>query len=249
MSCNVRGRGSPGLIYHSRVRSPVRRTTIAALLVLPLLSACGDGEETTADPDGTCAYGDATAEAAKDVSRPAAEPDPDAPTEVTISTDRGAIKVALDPDKAPCTVNSFLHLADEGYFDNTQCHRLVTSGIFVLQCGDPTATGSGGPGYQFDDELLDNDPRLTNCGEQQTPQGPISLCTYPAGTVAMANAGPGTNGSQFFLVYKDSPLPPAYTVFGRMSAGGLSVVSKVAKDGVDTNGVAPKTSVTITGVK
>lgn len=223
------------------------RKLTALLLLLPLLVACGE-DEPTEKAQQTCTYAESPVEAAKEVSQPPSEPDPEAPTEVTIATSQGAIKVALDPDKAPCTVNSFLHLADEGFFDNTSCHRLVTAGIFVLQCGDPTATGQGGPGYQFEDELLDSDPRLTNCRDEQTPQGPVSLCTYPAGTVAMANAGPGTNGSQFFLVYKDSPLPPAYTVFGRMSAGGLSVVRKVAAGGVGEDAVAPKTPIQITGV-
>ncbi|MET0295928.1 MAG: peptidylprolyl isomerase, partial [Microbacterium sp.] len=131
----------------------------------------------------------------------------------------------------PCTVESFVSLAQQQYFSNTECHRLTTSGIFVLQCGDPTGTGRGGPGYRFDDEL--------DGGE-----------TYPAGTVAMANAGPGTNGSQFFLVYEDTPLPPSYTVFGQLSSEGLEVVQTIAADGVEggADDGAPATAVTITGV-
>ncbi len=114
-----------------------------------------------------------------------------------ITTNEGPITITMDRSKAPCTINSFESLARQKYFDDTRCHRLVDSGIFVLQCGDPTGTGSGGPGYSFADELSGSE-------------------TYPAGTVAMANSGPNTNGSQFFLVYADSPLPPSYTVFGQL---------------------------------
>ncbi len=100
-----------------------------------------------------------------------------------------------------------------GFYDDTQCHRLVDmGGIFVLQCGDPTGTGTGGPGYRFADETRPED-------------------TYPAGTVAMANAGPNTNGSQFFLVYEDSVLPPNYTVLGRMDAESTGVVARIAAEG------------------
>lgn len=225
------------------------RFLVSLAVLLPLLAACGD--DTGGDsPEaaGTCQYDEAGA-AAKDVSRPSAEPNPEAPDQVNINTDQGTIRVALDPDKAPCTVNSFLHLADQGYYDGTTCHRLVTEGIKVLQCGDPTATGTGGPGYQFADELVPGDPRLTACSEQQTAQGPTEVCTYPAGTVAMANSGPDTNGSQFFLVYADSPLPNAYTVFGRMSAGGLNVVREIARKGNAANGVAPRQSTTIESIK
>ena len=222
--------------------------TVALLLLTPLLVACGAEEKKAPAASGACTWSDSQVPAAKNVKKPG-DPDPKAPTEVTMETSQGAIKIALDAEKAPCTVTSFLSLADQGYFDDTTCHRLVTSGIFVLQCGDPSASGSGGPGYSFKDELIEADPRLTSCGEQQTVQGPVTMCTYPAGTVAMANSGPDTNGSQFFLVYKDSPLPPAYTVFGRMSAGAMSVVNKVAAGGVAANGVAPKNEIKITSVK
>lgn len=219
----------------------------ALLLSTGLLSGCGSTAKPDARASGECSYPTAGTPAKK-VAKPPATPAADAPSEVTIATNQGNIKVALDADKVPCTVNSFLHLADNGYFDDTACHRLVTSGIMVLQCGDPSATGTGGPGYRFADELLDPDPRLTDCGERQTTQGTVTMCTYPAGTVAMANAGPDTNGSQFFLVYADSPLPPAYTVFGRMSAGGLGVVEKIAKAGNGPDGVAPATATRITSI-
>lgn len=220
----------------------------ALLLVAVIVSACGASTETKKTTDGACTYR-SLGTPTKKVSKPPSTPAGDAPTEVTVATSQGDIKLALDPERAPCTVNSFLHLADNGYFDDTMCHRLVTTGIMVLQCGDPSATGTGGPGYQFDDELVDSDPRLTNCTDQDTTQGSVTTCTYPAGTVAMANAGPDTNGSQFFLVYADSPLPPAYTVFGRMSAGGLAVVNRIAKGGNGADGVAPALETRITSVK
>ena len=227
---------------------------LSFLVVIPLLAltaACGD-DTTTPKAAATpkCTYNE-SGESAKQVDPPPGNPAKDAPTEVTIATDRGDVKVSLDADKAPCTVNSFLSLAKQGYFDDTLCHRLTAEGIFVLQCGDPSATGSGGPGYQFDDELVEQDPRIQPC--QADPSSGQDVCTYAAGTLAMANAGPGTNGSQFFLVYKDSPLPAAYTVFGRMSAAGLKVVTdgrgSRGRAPDQTGNTAPKQPVTITSVK
>ncbi|PXX59255.1 peptidyl-prolyl cis-trans isomerase B (cyclophilin B) [Nocardia tenerifensis] len=145
-----------------------------------------------------------------DYPAPGAVTEPGATYTAKLETSCGAIDIALDP-RAPQTVNSFAFLAGEQYFNHTKCHRITTGGIFVLQCGDPTATGTGGPGYRIADENL-------------------AGATYPAGTVAMANAGPNTNGSQFFLVYQDSPLPPSYTPFGRITAG-LDVLQAVAAAG------------------
>jgi peptidyl-prolyl cis-trans isomerase B (cyclophilin B) len=145
----------------------------------------------------------------------------------TIVTNCGTITVALDGKHAPHTVNSFVFLAGKHYFDNTKCHRLTTSGIFVLQCGDPTGTGTGGPGYEFRDENLTG-------------------ATYPAGTVAMANAGAGTNGSQFFFVYADTQLSPNYTPFGRVTAG-LDILKTIAAKGSTPPGDgAPNQPVVIT---
>jgi peptidyl-prolyl cis-trans isomerase B (cyclophilin B) len=149
----------------------------------------------------------------------------------TVTTSLGDLTFTLDADRTPCTVNSFVSLAEQGYFDGTKCHRLTTQGIYVLQCGDPTGTGMGGPGYSFDDELTGKE-------------------TYGPGTLAMANAGPNTNGSQFFIVYGNSPLPPAYTVFGKVDADGLKVVKDIAAKGTDTGSPdgAPKDEVDITSV-
>jgi peptidyl-prolyl cis-trans isomerase B (cyclophilin B) len=144
-----------------------------------------------------------------------------------LQTTCGSIPITMDAAKAPHTVNSFDFLVNKGYLDHTKCHRLTTQGIYVLQCGDPQGTGMGGPGYTIPDENL-KDPRLK--GD-----------TYPAGTVAMANqfngqTGEGKNsgGSQFFLVFQDSPLPANYTPFGTISKAGMKVLTKIAKAGENT---------------
>lgn len=158
--------------------------------------------------------------------------------DMALKTNSGDITFAMDAAKTPHTVNSFKYLADKGFFNNTKCHRLTTQGIFVLQCGDPEGTGSGGPGYTIPDE------NLTGLGKA----GSDGTVTYPAGTVAMANTGQAhTGGSQFFLVYKDSKLPPTYTPFGTIDAAGLKVVQDVAKEGVEggAGDGAPKKAVTI----
>ncbi|MFE2285788.1 peptidylprolyl isomerase [Streptomyces sp. NPDC059443] len=155
-----------------------------------------------------------------------------------LKTSAGDVKFEMDAAKTPQTVNSFKSLADKNFFDNTKCHRLTTNGIFVLQCGDPEGTGRGGPGYTIADENLDS---LGKANEQ-------GQVIYPAGTVAMANTGqPGSGGSQFFLVYKDSPLAPTYTPFGKIDAAGLKVLEDVAKAGTADGAPdgAPKTPVTI----
>lgn len=183
------------------------------------------------EPAQHCTYTPAPP-AARNVGLPSSTPDFKATYQATINTNRGPIVIDLLNSKATCTVNSFVFLATKKYFDNTTCHRLTTSGIFVLQCGDPTGTGSGGPGYRFNDENLTG-------------------ATYKTATVAMANAGADTNGSQFFLVYNDSPLPPSYTPFGTI-VSGLGLIQQVAKVGSDSaNGPGdghPKEKVEITSV-
>jgi peptidyl-prolyl cis-trans isomerase B (cyclophilin B) len=181
---------------------------------------------------GKCAY-TASPPASRKVGLPPAKADKKATYVATIHTNRGNIVINLRNSAAPCTVNSFVYLAAKKYFSQTNCHRLTTSGIFVLQCGDPTGTGSGGPGYKFGNENLTG-------------------AKYTAGTVAMANAGPGTNGSQFFLVYKNSlTLPPNYTPFGTI-VSGLKIVQNVAKAGSDNANAQgdghPKEKVVISSV-
>jgi cyclophilin family peptidyl-prolyl cis-trans isomerase len=150
----------------------------------------------------------------------------------------------LANNESPCTVNSFASLIGQKFFDNTKCHRLTTSPTLgVLQCGDPKGDGTGGPGYQFaneypTDQYPPNDPKL---------EEPV---LYPRGTLAMANAGPNTNGSQFFMVYKDSQLPPQYTVFGTIQADGLATLDTIAKAGVAGGGEdgAPASEVLIKSI-
>jgi peptidyl-prolyl cis-trans isomerase B (cyclophilin B) len=146
-------------------------------------------------------------------------------------TNSGTIVMELLPT-APCTENSFAFLASNKFYDGTPCHRLLNApGFTALQCGDPTGSGSSGPGYQFADESL-------------------AGATYPRGTVAMANAGPGTNGSQFFFVFKDSQFAPNYTPFGRV-VSGMEVIDAIAAAGT-SNGQsdgAPKNPVSLTSVK
>ncbi len=217
---------------------------LVPLVLVPLLAlaaaGCGSGDDTTTPKaeKAQCTYTEG-GPASKKVELPPGNPDKDAPDVVTIATNRGDIKVSLDADKAPCTVNSFLSLAKQGFFDDTKCHRLHVKDYFVLQCGDPTGTGQGGPGYQFDDELSGDE-------------------TYTAGTLAMANGGPNTNGSQFFIVYADSGFPPSYTVFGHLNAAGVQTVQGIAKEGIGVpsnnpqlgeGDGTPKNPVVITSVK
>jgi peptidyl-prolyl cis-trans isomerase B (cyclophilin B) len=187
---------------------------------------------TVAEPAKHCTY-TASPPAARKVGTPPAKPHWKTSYRATIKTNRGTVVIDLLNSKATCTVNSFVYLAAQKYFDNTPCHRLTTSGIYVLQCGDPTGKGTGGPGYKFANENL-------------------AGAKYTAGTVAMANSGPGTNGSQFFLVYRDSlTLPADYTPFGKV-VSGLGIIQNVAKAGTDnSNGSGdghPKQKVTIESV-
>ncbi|NBU85458.1 MAG: peptidylprolyl isomerase [Actinobacteria bacterium] len=144
---------------------------------------------------------------------------------LVLNTNCGRISLALDA-KAPATSNVMTHLAKDGYFDMTACHRLTTSGFYVLQCGDPTGTGTGNPGFKFADENL---PKATSS----------STYSYNRGTIAMANGGPGTNGSQFFIVYNKSPLPPNYSIWGHVTSG-LDVVDRIAAAGVQGGGTDGK---------
>jgi len=124
----------------------------------------------------------------------------------------GTVRITLDPVRAPCTVHSFASLAEQGFFDETRCHRLVDSGIFLFQCGDPTGTGRGGPGYTFADELDGTE-------------------SYTKGAIAMAN-----DGSQFFLVYRDSTAldkTPDYTIFGEIDTSGIGILERMAAEGQD----------------
>jgi peptidyl-prolyl cis-trans isomerase B (cyclophilin B) len=188
-----------------------------------------------AEPATHCTYTTSgVAKAARKVSVPPATPNYKATYTAVIKTNLGPIDINLLNSKATCTVNSFVHLASAGYFNNTQCHRVTnTAGLYVLQCGDPYATastkltcaqtatspGAGGPGYAFANENL------------PTGASSAGTVTYKAATLAMANSGgTATNGSQFFLVYKNSTLGPSYTPFGTITSG-LAILQKVANAG------------------
>jgi len=151
----------------------------------------------------------------------------------TFTTNCGDIVIDADGVNAPLTVIALSYLAKNGYYDQSLCHRLVTSGIYILQCGDPTASGQGGPRFYIPDENLP----------------PASSNAYPAGTVAMANAGAGTNGSQFFITYQDnSQLSSNYTVWGHVTKG-LDIVKAVAAAGNASDGVGPAQVIAIEKVK
>lgn len=171
----------------------------------------------------TCEYPEA-GDASREVSTPATENiSTEGTVTVTLDTTQGPIGMELDRSVAPCTVNVIEHLASEGYYDDTVCHRLTTSGIHVLQCGDPSGSGAGGPGFQFANEY----PTDELDGPATSP------VIYPRGSIAMANAGPDTNGSQFFLNYEDSPLAPDYTYFGQISEEGLATLDSIAEAGAE----------------
>lgn len=225
-------------------------TCALTAVALAALAGCGSSKTVATDPAGDgsaastasgahCSYpSDPAGSAGKKVSTPPTTPAATGQVAATLKTTIGDIGLTLDAAKAPCTVNSFLSLAKQGYFDKTACHRLTTAqaGIEVLQCGDPSGSGSGGPGYSFADELTGHDH-------------------YGPGTLAMANAGPDTNGSQFFLVYGNATAldqQPDYTVFGTIDAAGVKAIAGAATAGTDdANGPGdghPKKAVTIDSV-
>jgi peptidyl-prolyl cis-trans isomerase B (cyclophilin B) len=194
-----------------------------------------------------CQYPATTEPASKPANAPRNGRVPTDPRVVSasITTDDGTIGLQLDNAKTPCTVNNFASLPEQGFFDSTPCHRLTTAPqLGVLQCGDPSGTGTGGPGYRFPNEYPTNQYRL-NDPALQTP------VLYPRGTLAMANSGPGTNGSQFLLVYQDSMLKPTYTVFGTIDATGLATLDKIAAGGVadGSDDGEPANDVEITSVR
>ncbi|MGY0007047.1 peptidylprolyl isomerase [Micromonospora sp. I033] len=190
-----------------------------------------DKKQNTAGTAGNaqCAFTEVPAEGRpkqiKDVGLPPTQQANKGTQTMTIDTNLGPVTAKIDRSLVPCTAGSFTHLASKGFFDNTKCHRLVTQGIQVLQCGDPSATGkgwrdtdgTGGPSYNLAEENLPTNKRPP----------------YPEGVIAMANSGqPGSTGSQFFIVYGDSQLDPNYTVLGTIT-GGMDLVKQVAAAGDD----------------
>ncbi len=241
---------SPTIGRMSSLKRPL--AVLATLASVALLAGCGDDDSsagTGTDPgsstsssssapagEGTgvsCDYPTDPQGAAKEVEPPPADATVSGQVAVTFATSLGDLKATLDADAAPCTVGSIVSLAEQGYFDDTTCHRVTTSpGFGVLQCGDPTGTGTGGPGYTIPDEL------------EQTKD-------YPAGTLAMANTGaPNSGGSQFFICYTDTQLPPSYTVFGTIDEASNQLVADAAAAGTADGGPdgAPKTPIDISSV-
>lgn len=167
--------------------------------------------------EGACEYpSDGRAPAKEGITPPPAEPTVDGPVTAVLKTDSGNLAVELDGAEKPCTVGSFLSLAEQGYYEGSGCHRMADApGFAFLQCGDPTGTGAGGPGYTIPDEIT---------GEE----------TYPAGTIAMANTGaPDSGGGQFFMIFEDSQFPPAYTVFGQLTKPSIKTLRKATAKGHD----------------
>ncbi len=231
----------------AQIRARVTLATLAAAAVIVGVVFAGglfgdDGQDAAAEPNptvsptvpGQCDYRPVDASGGREITQ-AETPPVIAATEGTVMavvhTNLCDIELELDQAKAPCTVNSFVSLAEQNYFKDTNCHRLLTGAAGgVLQCGDPSGTGRGGPGYEFDDENLEG-------------------ATYTEGVLAMANSGPNTNGSQFFMVYADSGFDPAYTPFGRITKG-LDILAKVAEGGVTgPSRDQPKTKVVIEDVE
>jgi len=213
----------------------LKRLNWALVAGVLALTGCADANQSS-DPDAvvqatTCEY-PADGQPARPVDPPPTTDVPNAgEASATLHLTAGDVMLTLDREAAPCTVNSFTSLVQQGFYDDTDCHRLVDQGIFILQCGDPSGTGTGGPGYVMDEELTGDE-------------------AYPAGTVAMAKRPqPGTSGAQFFLVWADTPLPPEYTVFGTMDAASLEVVAQIAAEGVAAeDGMSPIAEARITSV-
>jgi len=172
---------------------------------------------TAAAPKTPCTYPTA-GKAAKKVKSPTnLSPANTGTLDASLQLNGKQVSFTLDRAAAPCTVNSFVSLAAQNFYNSSTCWRLTgNSALNVLQCGDPTGVGNGGPGYSFPDELA-------------------KTKTYPKGTIAMANSGADTNGSQFFIVYKDSQVPATYTAFGKVSDAGMAVVEDIAAQGVKNN--------------
>jgi len=223
-----------------RARSFTRPAAAAATLALVLgLAACGEEDPKDDASDDTSATPTETSDAPTDSATvtettdaagacnyvpdgtdAGVEPPPATPTTsgevgVTLETTIGEFHLTLDGDRTPCTTNSIASLVEQGFYDDTTCHRMtVSQGFEVLQCGDPTGTGGGGPGYTIPAEFDGTE-------------------TYPAGTLAMARAtDPDSGGSQFFICYGDTLLDPAYTVFGTVDQATVDAIADAAKAGV-----------------
>jgi peptidyl-prolyl cis-trans isomerase B (cyclophilin B) len=213
----------------------VRTLVLLGATALASAAAVGSGSAAPlaraaagAVPTVACTYPPDTLGPPSSAHPPPAKAAAGKPAFATIVTNQGTIVLELDAAAAPCTVNSFASLAKQGYYDNSPCHRLIdlsarNSTFGALQCGDPTGTGRGGPGYTFADENL-------------------AGARYAKGVVAMANRGPNTNGSQFFMMFKNSDFAPDYTPFGHIRSGA-EVLEKIAAGGTNATPLTPESEV------
>ncbi|WP_051266388.1 peptidylprolyl isomerase [Nakamurella lactea] len=192
-----------------------------------------DSTATSTAPATPCTY-PASGTAAKKVDPPSnISPAKTGKVDATIALNGESVPVTLDRSLAPCSVNSFLSLAAQGFYDNTNCHRLTKSAeLNILQCGDPSGKGNGGPGYEYATQVADQ-------------------AKYPVGTLAMANTGTTGEGSQFFIVYGKTTIAPSYTIIGTVSDAGMKVVQSIAEKGVkdDRQDGAPNAAAKIESVK
>ncbi len=197
------------------------------------LSPVSNAAQSKKSSEVVCKKTNAKAHSVKNITPPEVKP-PFKNKTFTLTTNCGDIVIEANAKSAPITVVALAALAKGGFFNKTFCHRLTTNNIYVLQCGDPTGTGLGGPNFSYRDENL--------------PQAVES--NYPAGVVAMANSGANTNGSQFFIVYENTSMRPEYTIWGKVTKG-LEIVKAIAKEGVadGTNDGLPKQTIAIERVK
>ena len=214
------------------IASVVGVIVVAAVVITVVVASSGDkaSNPSAGRPShATCTWTPTQNAAKKGIAKPSTKQPKTGTVNMLVRTTQGSMTFRLDRREAPCAVASFVSLAGQQYFNDTPCHRLTTSSLSVLQCGDPTGTGHGGPGYSFADEIH---------GQER----------YTRGVLAMANSGANTNGSQFFIVYKNSPLPPNYTIFGKVTSG-MNVVDKVAAKGAKPPGDGkPKLPISLTTV-
>jgi len=246
----------------AKVRRQRQSWAIAIVSVVAVLGIAGTvwalsgNSKKPAPAAASCTWNDAggTSDKLKDVGKPPASGEPRTGTgTMTITTNLGVITGSLDLVKAPCAAASYSYLAGRGFYTNTKCHRLSPA-QHLLQCGDPTGTGDGGPRYTFANEYAPSTPAPAPSGATPAPSASEgeeqTKVIYPAGSLVTANHGPDTNGSQFFIVYQDSALPPEYTLFGHVTAG-LDIVQQVAAAGDDgafanqEGGGHPKKEITI----
>jgi peptidyl-prolyl cis-trans isomerase B (cyclophilin B) len=230
-----------------------RTATAAAAAILPLAVACSGGDDRPASTKPAAAAAGRCAAVTPGVSLPQTFPEAPAPTNdpaktyvLVMETTCGTIRAQLLSTEAPATVSSVRFLAEKQYFDGSFCHRATRSPkLTVVQCGDPSGSGAGGPGYTIPEENL------------PTPAAGSTLASYPRGTIAMARRSePHSTGSQFFMVVKDSMLPPSYTVFARITSG-IEALDAVLANGIadsdedPANGLdgAPRRTVYLTSVR